>query len=395
MANNIPDGITRDHLLESIRLFDAGKDHRFSESTVYDVLHSGRRYPPKAIVGIACEMVAGREFTPYDFAAGQASKCFRTLETNGFKIVLKSGAASASRWILQGNPDRFDIEDYLARYSYVYWRAPRFRSELKVGDDVFIWRSGENAGLVASGRIAEAPRRADEVNFPDALGTDLWRGESDAPDAATVGIEIDEARHDMEDGFVPRRVFKEDPILVNCSLIKSPQGTVFKLTEEQFQVAKDLWEAPRTNLPSGAVHQAMEGSLVIRKHYARERSRLLIRRKKEQFRKEHDGQVYCEVCTFNFREVYPDELGDGFIEVHHLLPLFSQDKPRRTTLDDLMLVCSNCHRMIHRTLDAEGNLLALQKHFERRRGSTRASAPMQRPTNWSQGDSKDERGPVE
>lgn len=366
MANNIPDGITRDHLLKAIGLFDSGKEHRFAESTRYDVLHSGRRYPPKAIVGIASELVEGREFTPYDFSAGQSSKCFRTLEKNGFKIVLKTGVESRSHWVLQGNPDKYDIDDYLVRYNYIYWRAPKFRSELKVGDDVFIWRAGKNAGLVASGRISEAPRRADEVNFPDALGGDLWRSEPDAPETIKVGIEIDEARLDSEDGFIAREVFKDDPILQACSLIKSPQGTVFKLSEEQFRAAMEVWSAPQKNLPSSAVHAAMEGAQVFRKHFARERSRLLIRKKKDSFRQVHDGQVYCEVCKFNFRKVYPLELGDGFIEVHHLLPLFSQDKTRRTTLDDLMLVCSNCHRMIHRTADAEGNLQALKEHFESR-----------------------------
>ena len=60
----------------------------------------------------------------------------------------------------------------------------------------------------------------------------------------------------------------------------------------------------------------------------------------------------------------PTELGDGFIEVHHLAPLFSDSQPRRTTLDDLLLVCSNCHRMIHRTKDVDGNLEALRAHFK-------------------------------
>ncbi|MEO5325233.1 HNH endonuclease [Mesorhizobium sp. CC13] len=40
--------------------------------------------------------------------------------------------------------------------------------------------------------------------------------------------------------------------------------------------------------------------------------------------------------------------GEGFIEVHHLQPLHTLVDGGKTRLGDLVLVCSNCHRMIHR-----------------------------------------------
>ena len=42
------------------------------------------------------------------------------------------------------------------------------------------------------------------------------------------------------------------------------------------------------------------------------------------------------------------KLGEGYCEVHHKIPLASFDAKRVTRLDDLAIVCSNCHRMIHR-----------------------------------------------
>lgn len=69
---------------------------------------------------------------------------------------------------------------------------------------------------------------------------------------------------------------------------------------------------------------------------------------------------------FDFATQYPSRLGEGFIEVHHLSPLSTQDEPRKTTLDDLLVVCANCHRMIHRTKDADGNLAELREHFGER-----------------------------
>jgi hypothetical protein len=57
----------------------------------------------------------------------------------------------------------------------------------------------------------------------------------------------------------------------------------------------------------------------------------------------------CSVCGFDFAEVY-GEHGLGFIEVHHLR--LRSTLARKTKVDpkrDMATVCSNCHRMIHRT----------------------------------------------
>jgi 5-methylcytosine-specific restriction protein A len=89
MPSIIPEGINRHHVLEAISRFDAGTHHEFADSTAYDLLHNDRRYPPKAIVGLASEILTGEKFTPKDFKGGIESKCFRILEFNGFKIVPK------------------------------------------------------------------------------------------------------------------------------------------------------------------------------------------------------------------------------------------------------------------------------------------------------------------
>ena len=362
MPDSLPDGIQRSHLLEAITRFDAEEPHQFADSTAYDVLHGGKRYPPKALVGIAAGVLTGSVFYPADFKGGQASKCFRVLQKNGFSIVPKTGVQPENVWIFQGNPARFDIDDYLGRYSYIYWRAPRHRAEIRVGDQCLIWRSGDAAGAIAVGRIAEAPQPMSDVNFPECLGEDLWTDEPDSADTVKVGIALDDVRLDEAAGFVPRAAFTSNPILSQSTIIRTPQGTVFKLAREEANEAFSLWNTP-LDLPAEALPVAMEGGQRLRQHYARERSRTLVKKKREQFAQAHGGRFYCEVCRFDFSERYPPDLGDGFIEVHHLAPLFLHDQPRRTSLDDLLLVCSNCHRMIHRTKDAEANLRRLHEHF--------------------------------
>jgi 5-methylcytosine-specific restriction protein A len=57
----------------------------------------------------------------------------------------------------------------------------------------------------------------------------------------------------------------------------------------------------------------------------------------------------CGVCNFNFESVYGQH-GTGFIEVHHVKPIsdFEGQEQIINPETDLVPLCSNCHRMIHR-----------------------------------------------
>ncbi|MDG4850835.1 HNH endonuclease, partial [Peribacillus frigoritolerans] len=66
----------------------------------------------------------------------------------------------------------------------------------------------------------------------------------------------------------------------------------------------------------------------------------------------------CMGCGFNFEEVY-GERGKDFIEVHHVKPVSTlKEKGVIDPEHDLIPVCSNCHRIIHRRRD---NMLTVEK----------------------------------
>ncbi|NCI15617.1 HNH endonuclease [Cronobacter muytjensii] len=81
-------------------------------------------------------------------------------------------------------------------------------------------------------------------------------------------------------------------------------------------------------------------------HQSRERDPKIIKQKKEQILNV-TGKLKCEICSMDFEETY-GELGRGFAECHHKNPLSLRDKNEETALSDLAIVCSNCHRMLHR-----------------------------------------------
>lgn len=93
-----------------------------------------------------------------------------------------------------------------------------------------------------------------------------------------------------------------------------------------------------------------EGQVLYKLHKVRERDSKIIKQKKDQVFG-LTGKLACEACIFEFSDFYGD-LGTGFIECHHRVPLSSFKVSTRTSLDDLSLVCSNCHRMLHRRIDS-------------------------------------------
>jgi 5-methylcytosine-specific restriction protein A len=91
--------------------------------------------------------------------------------------------------------------------------------------------------------------------------------------------------------------------------------------------------------------EAEEGRILTRLHRTRERNRKLIETKKASALKVH-GRLQCEACSFDFKTQYGLR-GSGFIEAHHTKPLYTLSPGDKTQLEDLALLCSNCHRMIH------------------------------------------------
>jgi len=89
-----------------------------------------------------------------------------------------------------------------------------------------------------------------------------------------------------------------------------------------------------------------EGKKKLKQHIVRERNPIVIKLAKERF-KEKYGRLYCEICDFDFHVVYGD-VGEDFIEGHHTIPVSELKDGQMTKLEDIVLVCSNCHKMLHR-----------------------------------------------
>lgn len=99
------------------------------------------------------------------------------------------------------------------------------------------------------------------------------------------------------------------------------------------------------SIPVDDEDEFVEGRILCRKHKGVERNSKVIKKAKQQAL--DNNELRCEICGFDFQEVYGD-VGEGYIECHHIIPVSEYKKDMKTKLSDLALVCSNCHRMLHR-----------------------------------------------
>ncbi|HKN05019.1 MAG TPA: HNH endonuclease [Buttiauxella sp.] len=128
-----------------------------------------------------------------------------------------------------------------------------------------------------------------------------------------------------------------------------PNGNIYRITEDRLKVH---------NGPEGYLKKIRKPSLKDDLNYEAPFIEGLRHRKEVSFfsrnprlvslAKEAHG-YRCHICGFDFEECYGD-IGKDFIECHHLNPLSEGNSKEvvETYLKDVITVCSNCHRMIHK-----------------------------------------------
>ena len=97
--------------------------------------------------------------------------------------------------------------------------------------------------------------------------------------------------------------------------------------------------------------QKAEGASKIITTKAYERSDRLRKAAFEHF--SYNGIITCDCCGFEFKTFYGETFGKSCIEIHHLKPIFqcasmSIVQTIDNALKNLLPVCPNCHRVIHK-----------------------------------------------
>ncbi len=134
----------------------------------------------------------------------------------------------------------------------------------------------------------------------------------------------------------------------------SSQSSGVSIRQEVADELETIWGKHAGKSSLGSVFaddeiEAYEGEEKVFLIRHRKREQWLRNAKLQQSRQKDGGRLVCEVpgCGFDFLKYY-GEIGRDFAHVHHLKPLCDRTVPSATPLEDLAIVCANCHAMIHR-----------------------------------------------
>ena len=92
-----------------------------------------------------------------------------------------------------------------------------------------------------------------------------------------------------------------------------------------------------------------EGEVKLISHFRIERNSKIVRKLKMAAGK----FPKCKICETDMRATYDSDLCEKYIEAHHLSPLGLNPGKRVSKPTDFVLICSNCHRMVHKYIGTE------------------------------------------
>ncbi|MBQ7593950.1 MAG: HNH endonuclease [Synergistaceae bacterium] len=264
-------------------------------------------------------------------------------------------------WLLSWNPDNWHWDNYdedceaASQESPIEFTWSCHSKKPQIGDEFYLIKLGKlPRGIIAHGTITEGMIKGEH-----------W-------DDAKVGEETDYISGECDTllNYKTQRILDVSVLDEKCKGQQwHPQASGIRIKDDVLPKLHELWaevtmEYPdnpeesvyeekiahtddgMTETTSGTVETVgiVEGAKKVVYTTTYERNPKV--RRDFLNKKKH---LQCEVCGFDFEKTY-GKLGAGFIEVHHKKPV-SEGEHVTDLENDLVMLCSNCHRMIHRGKD--------------------------------------------
>lgn len=136
---------------------------------------------------------------------------------------------------------------------------------------------------------------------------------------------------------------------------------VWKLRNELVQALEELEKVDKQKFPSE--EQELTSYIIEDRPDGKVRMRYTTQYERNPINRRNAIKIHgtvCQACGFDFEKTY-GEIGKDYIEVHHVKPLHEGEGSVPINAEtDLICVCANCHRMIHRRKDKVLSLKELQ-----------------------------------
>ncbi|TBV25684.1 hypothetical protein DMZ43_12165 [Meridianimaribacter sp. CL38] len=134
-------------------------------------------------------------------------------------------------WVFQGNPKIYDLTAALKAQHVSSWKVAAHKDNIKIGDKIILWQTGEESGCYALAEVISNVERMEEDEFEIQYYTNTKEIE------ATERVKIKITKE-----FTDRPILKDevltDPIFSNFK--GGNQGTNFSATEEEYNALLSL-----------------------------------------------------------------------------------------------------------------------------------------------------------
>lgn len=296
----IPKNIQREHVIEALKFIDEQGVPSNRESTKYNLSYNNRLYPPKYVISKANVYANGQELS--EFSGGEQTNS--VLQGMGFEILQSFSGVPP----LEPKARAREYESYsdAIRDRIVFDYLFQSRTHRWLDEHIIGLNADESRGYQAMGILHYIGLRDKHKG--------IFKG-------TTVLTALDHLRNSKHDFSV---------VIASLERTSGDYNSTNKETVDS-EFEKTEYE---------------EGKELLRLHKVRERDPQLIKYAKKRFKKSH-GELFCEACGINFEKVY-GERGKDFIEGHHNKPVSEMKEGETTKVEDIGMLCSNCHRMIHR-----------------------------------------------
>ncbi len=264
-------------------------------------------------------------------------------------------------WIFQCNPDRFDIDGFLKQnVGHLSWLVARYKDDIGIGDTVYLWRSGEDAGIVGEAEvIGPVETRLDDPEaMPFWIGGDAglepsprvrmalkrvanrreviqrnWLKEDHELSDGSQSIRTVALKQRFEELWPPSESSPEQPTLPDEPSVRDALDAEVGRLEK---VLREKTLAELMILYSGQAKKTHARRRPTRTHaFDRNALVVLITKRRASFKCE---VVDCPVPSFIAGDNKP------YVETHHLVPLAEGGDDR---IENTACLCAVHHREVH------------------------------------------------
>jgi len=159
MPRSIPEGLTQQHVLSALADLDSGIDAPFGPATGYELVHNGKRYAPKAVIGLAFKHLTGQMLSHGEFSGGeglgQANFVLRGL---GFDVEAKAVGAKSGFITSRGFALPTDAGGMIKNLWFNMWQRRLWPyNELDEGDTLY-WYDTKEQAIVWRSQVVQVER---------------------------------------------------------------------------------------------------------------------------------------------------------------------------------------------------------------------------------------------